>query len=204
VRFCLDNPFAPLYKIPNVYPDICEDNLKKSMHVENIPVVDENTNNLKDNNLTLRPMEMEDIDEIMDIEIESFSTPYSADFFIQYINKRSDYCGTMVAQRLENNIPVIAGYISIKIDHSDVMVVVSLAVASHSRRRGVGSLLMDYAINHGQNQHVYKIKLHVSVFNLPAQKLYSSKGFQHGKWLNNYYSSENEDAVLMERYFLED
>jgi len=205
IRFSLDNPFTPLYKITNVYPEIVNEDLKKSMHIENIPVVEESSfPKYGENSLTLRDMRMNDVDEIMSIENESFSTPYSSDFFVKYVKNKSQYCGTIIAQRMEDINPVIAGYVSYKIDHKQDMVIVSLAVASHSRRRGVGSVLMDWSINHAKEYDAYRIKLHVSVFNLPAQKLYSSKGFKHGKWLSNYYSNENEDAVLMEKYLLDD
>jgi ribosomal-protein-alanine N-acetyltransferase len=117
----------------------------------------------------------------------------------QYYDSDDMDIDDMCQQQQVLNAPVthvIAGYVSYWIKHGEVTVV-SIAVAAHSRGRGVGSKFMQYVVEWAKLSEVPRIYLHVSIFNKGAQQLYQKFGFKPAKYLDNYYRDENEDAILM-------
>ncbi len=70
----------------------------------------------------------------------------------------------------------------------------SLNVHPEYRRKGLGSLFMDTALELLKKKGYKKITLEVGVNNRAAQNLYSSKGFHMDKMLSNYYKN-GDDAL---------
>lgn len=140
----------------------------------------------------IRYMRRDDIPFILIIEQESFCSPYEERFFWHFPHKNG--CLILVAEVDE----AIAGYVACQAKRSKLEIV-SLAVCPHIRRRGVGFHLMQRGLMFGQESECQTATLHVSVFNFNGQELYKKLGFKSvGPWLENYYSSENEDALVME------
>eukprot|EP01129_Flabellula_baltica_P012130 TRINITY_DN5428_c0_g1_i1.p3 TRINITY_DN5428_c0_g1~~TRINITY_DN5428_c0_g1_i1.p3 ORF type:complete len:149 (+),score=27.05 TRINITY_DN5428_c0_g1_i1:660-1106(+) len=144
----------------------------------------------------MRAITHDDVEEVIDIEHESFTDPYSDDFFYQMVYCNLVYAGIIVGERCDNH--KLAGYVAVQI-RKRKMEIVSIGVSVHSRRAGVGVQLMEEAISFARSRNVETVKLHVSSVNMPAQKLYLKLGFVQKKWLTNYYSNVNEDAILMEK-----
>jgi len=144
----------------------------------------------------IRRMREEDLPDVMEIEVESFFTPYEVDFFASFLYKQKSIA--MVAEREINGKQRVAGYIIVWMK-GNCCEVVSIAVAGNSRQRGIGNVLMQQILDLVlQYDTINKISLHTSVFNFAAQQLYNKLGFKPTKWIKNYYSDENEDALLME------
>jgi len=141
----------------------------------------------------IRNIKSTDIPYLLEIECESFCTPYEERFFHHFPRKNN--CLILVAQ---TEIVPVAGYIAVQ-SKNNVLEIVSLAVGSHSRRRGIGNYLMTRGLSFGEQKNCERATLHVSVFNFPAQQLYKKLGFAcAGPWIKEYYSTEHEDALMME------
>jgi len=132
-----------------------------------------------------------DLDEVYSIEKESFHSPYKIEFFKEFPYEEN--CFLFVAEKPDK---CIGGYIAYKIIKHKIQVV-SIAVASHSRRMGIAQQLMKNMMEFANDCTIKEVYLHVSVMNFPAQNLYKSFGFTVSKWINNYYADENEHALIM-------
>jgi ribosomal-protein-alanine N-acetyltransferase len=79
--------------------------------------------------------------------------------------------------------------------------ITNVAVASASRRRGVGSLLISSLIKAAREMDMVGLTLEVRVGNERAQKLYTKFGFKPEGLRTNYYSDTKEDAIIMWKSF---
>lgn len=79
-----------------------------------------------------------------------------------------------------------------------------LMVASDSRRRGIGTALLDQAVTWARGVGIRKIELHVFPWNEPAIALYEAYGFEREGLRRRHYVRDDEevDAILM-AYFVE-
>ena len=80
-----------------------------------------------------------------------------------------------------------------------------LMVAESHRRQGVGTMLLDRAVDWARESEVRKLELHVFPWNEPALGLYESFGFEREGFRRRHYERGGElvDAVLM-AYFVPD
>ena len=74
-----------------------------------------------------------------------------------------------------------------------------LMVAAPFRRRGIGSLLLEEAVEWARASRVRKLELHVFPWNGPALALYESFGFEREGYRKRHYARDLEfvDAILM-------
>ena len=79
-----------------------------------------------------------------------------------------------------------------------------LMVASDSRRRGIGTALLDQAVTWARGVGIRKIELHVFPWNEPAIALYEAYGFEREGLRRRHYVRDDEevDAILM-AYFVD-
>lgn len=69
-----------------------------------------------------------------------------------------------------------------------------IAVLPDSRRKGTGGRILDSFIAECENRGAVKIFLEVRSRNIPARRLYESKGFEEISVRKNYYG--DDDAVI--------
>jgi RimJ/RimL family protein N-acetyltransferase len=76
---------------------------------------------------------------------------------------------------------------------------VGLMVAAGHRRRGIGSALLDQAVEWAHETGIEKLELHVFPYNEPAIRLYERFGFEREGLRRAHYRRGGElvDAVLM-------
>ena len=141
--------------------------------------------------LRYRAMTLEDIDQITDIEQEAFTEPWTKEafhnelvnnLFAKYIIV--EYAGDIVGY----------GGMWIIIDEAHVT---NIAIRSGFRGKGLGSLLLTEMKKTASNFGAVRMTLEVRVSNHAAQKLYEKHGFEASGIRPNYYSDNNEDAVIM-------
>jgi len=72
-------------------------------------------------------------------------------------------------------------------------------VAESSRRRGIGRLLLEQALDWARTSDIRKIELHVFPWNEPAIGLYESFGFVREGYRRAHYARAGTyvDAILM-------
>ncbi|WMT42107.1 ribosomal protein S18-alanine N-acetyltransferase [Paenibacillus sp. D2_2] len=142
-------------------------------------------------NIVFRPMTLNDIPDIMVIEHESFTLPWSE-----------------VAFRNEMTMNHFARYLIMEVDGKaagycgmwtivDEAHITNIAVRTAMRGQHLGERLlramMDWAIELG----MVRMTLEVRVSNHVAQSLYSKMGFEPAGKRKDYYSDNHEDALIM-------
>ncbi len=137
----------------------------------------------------------DDVPEILEIEKESFTTPWSAiSFYNEIYNPRSL---SRVAVIIENESPVtIAGYICMNriLDECHIL---NLAVKPEHRRKGIARALLKNVFDSDEIKPCRFVYLEVRVSNYPARNLYKSFGFKEIGLRKGYYYNPVEDAVVM-------
>jgi ribosomal-protein-alanine N-acetyltransferase len=148
-------------------------------------------NNDMVDSFVFRYMKEEDIDQILEVEHASFTTPWSRESFLNelYNNKFAVYIV------LEENKKVI-GYCGawVVIDETHVT---NVAILPEYRGRKLGEALLKKMMTVAADMGARTMTLEVRVTNHVAQSLYRKLGFQNGGIRKNYYSDNQEDGLVM-------
>ncbi|MFS8631054.1 MAG: ribosomal protein S18-alanine N-acetyltransferase [Bacillales bacterium] len=140
---------------------------------------------------TFRFMEEKDIDQIVKIEEECFAVPWSRESFenelrlnrfARYVvledrNKIIGYCGSWVI-----------------IDEAHIT---NIAILPEYRGRKLGEALLKKVMDVARQEGAKRMTLEVRVSNHVAISLYRKLGFQGGGIRKNYYTDNQEDALIM-------
>lgn len=144
-----------------------------------------------DNNVEIRFMEMKDLDGVMAVEKDAFTTPWTKSAFVSELsNNRFAYY--FVAE-VDQQIVAYAG-VWIIIDEAHIT---NIAVHSSYRRKGIGDLLLKNTMELAKILGAKTLTLEVRVSNDSAKNLYLKNGFQYGGIRKNYYTDNLEDAQIM-------
>ena len=131
--------------------------------------------------ITIREMQIDDLEQVMPIEEANFSIPWTETGFFTFLIR--DDALFLVAEEDGE----ILGYLGILISF-DESEITNVCVAEKARRRGIGRALMEELF-----------RLDVRIGNTPARNLYESLGFVQDGMRKGYYDLPKEDAVLMSR-----
>lgn len=140
----------------------------------------------------IRKMTGRDLDEIMLIELESFTLPWSRQSYENELSNR--YATYMVA----DHEGVVAAYGGMWVV-ADEAHITNVAVAPRYRRQGMGTKVLQALLNTAGQKRVSRIFLEVRASNDAAFKLYSGQGFAPTGVRKQYYSDNDEDAIVMMR-----
>ncbi|MGD6903258.1 ribosomal protein S18-alanine N-acetyltransferase [Bacillus infantis] len=140
---------------------------------------------------SFRFMAEEDIDQVLVIEHKSFTLPWSRDAFINELTK-NQFAVYLV---LEDDGAVI-GYCGawIVVDEAHVT---NIAVLPEYRGKKLGEALMKKMMEAAKELGAVTMTLEARVTNIAAQSLYRKLGFQNGGIRKNYYTDNQEDAIVM-------
>jgi [ribosomal protein S18]-alanine N-acetyltransferase len=141
--------------------------------------------------VTIRKMELSDIIRVLDVERASFATPWTTDIFYQELidNKHAHY----FVMDLDG---IIVGYIGIWIVIDDAQIT-NVAILPNYRGNKLGEKLFGYAVQYAVEMGVKRLSLEVRESNYPAQGLYKKFGLVSGGIRKNYYTDNQEDAIVM-------
>ena len=142
--------------------------------------------------ITYRKMTLEDIDQVLLIEEEAFSHPWTKEAF-EHEMTTNLYAYYLVAETEERDIVGYCG-MWVVMDESHIT---NVAVAERMRGHRIGEGLMREAIRIVKEQQVILMTLEVRVSNTIAKNLYYKLGFQDGGIRKNYYTDTQEDALVM-------
>jgi ribosomal-protein-alanine N-acetyltransferase len=140
---------------------------------------------------TIRPMELGDLDQVMEIERESFSEPWSRGCFEHEILLLDASELTVAASKDE-----ILGY-TVAWFLEDEVHLANVAVCTGFRGRGVGRTLVEAVMSRAVQSRAKRVVLEVRRSNSEAQRLYETLGFVPVGVRKNYYTKDKEDAILM-------
>jgi ribosomal-protein-alanine N-acetyltransferase len=144
-----------------------------------------------DESIVFRFMREEDIDQVLEIEHASFTTPWSSEAFYNELNmnKFAIYIVMEINQK-------VVGYcgVWIVIDEAHIT---NIAILPEYRGRKLGEALMEKLFEVAKAMGAKTMTLEVRVTNYVAQSLYRKFGFQKGGLRKNYYTDNQEDALVM-------
>jgi [ribosomal protein S18]-alanine N-acetyltransferase len=138
-----------------------------------------------------RYMKEEDIDQILEVEHASFATPWSREAFYNeiYNNKFAVY---IVLEEDQKIIGYVGAWVVIDEAH-----VTNVAILPSYRGKKLGEALLRKMMTVAKDMGARSMTLEVRVTNHVAQSLYRKLGFQNGGIRKNYYSDNQEDALVM-------
>jgi [ribosomal protein S18]-alanine N-acetyltransferase len=142
-------------------------------------------------NLSLRPMQIDDLDAIMQIEPTIYSHPWTRGNFSDSL-----YSGYS-AWVLEQNGEMI-GY-SLLMMVMDEAHLLNLSVTKHMQKQGLGRYLLEHMLKIAKTHKALNMFLEVRPSNVSAIALYENMGFCEISVRRGYYPTKEgrEDAVLM-------
>lgn len=145
--------------------------------------------------ILVRKMEEKDLDRIMEIEHDCFTTPWSREAFVLEITKNE--LARYIIAEIDG---VVVGYGGIWMIVGEGHIT-NIGVESKHRRLGVGNKILEGLIDVSKDMEIMSMTLEVRESNIAAQNLYKKYGFiDYGK-RPNYYSDDNEDAIIMWKKF---
>lgn len=136
-------------------------------------------------------MRVGDLDQVMDIEVVSFPTPWSREAYRREIADNS-YAHYLVM--LAGGEIIGYGGMWVVLDEAHVT---NLAVTPARQRQGCGRRLLSALIELAAALGADRLTLEVRRSNRAAQMLYLQHGFVACGARRNYYADTQEDAVVM-------
>lgn len=132
---------------------------------------------------------LEDLDRIMELD-QNIECAWTKENFLSAFGNGI----THFLKAVEGDF--IFGYVSFDIILDEICIN-NIAVDVAFRRRGVGSLLMEYVIQLAEELKKQKIFLEVNEHNLSAIALYKKLGFEFVSLRRNYYGKNKNAAVYI-------
>lgn len=145
--------------------------------------------------ILIRKMEEKDLDRIMEIEHDCFTTPWSRESFTLEITKNE--LARYIVAEIDD---VVVGYGGIWMIVGEGHIT-NIAVESKYRRCGAGNKIVEGLINVSKDMEVMSMTLEVRESNIAAQNLYKKYGFIEYGIRPKYYADDNEDAIIMWKKF---
>lgn len=140
--------------------------------------------------VTVEPMTYWDLEQVTAIERMSFRRPWQPGGFRTELERKPARCLVV------RDGTTVLGYLIFWHIPPEIHIL-NIAVKPDYRGRGLAQLLMDYMLEYGRETGIEEIFLEVRPSNLEAQALYQRSGFLVVGHRKNYYSEDNEDAILM-------
>ena len=142
--------------------------------------------------VTIRRMATADLERVLDIEVASYTMPWSSETF-RGLLRRMD-AESLVAEQ-DDEIVAYAIYWWV----GDQAELGNVAVIDRLRRQGIGELLVREVLARAAGRDVREVFLEVRPSNPSAHRLYERVGFTEVGRRRNYYVRPTEDAVVMRR-----
>lgn len=140
--------------------------------------------------MIFREMLVEDLDQVMEIEEDLFSVPWTREGFLTYLMKKDTMF--FVVEEKEK----ILGFCSMMtvLDEGDIL---NVAVRRDRQKEGIGQFLVASILRMADMQGIRLVHLEVREGNGAARRLYERLGFKEDGLRRNYYENPVENAVLM-------
>jgi len=143
--------------------------------------------------ITLRRLELADLDAIERIEKASYPTPWSRPMFTSELAKPSSHSLAAVGPTGE-----LVGYLILS-RYVDAWHVMNVAVAPEHRRHGIASAMLERLFDVTRDDARRGYTLEVRVSNAAAIRLYERFDFKPCGVRRGYYTDNREDALIMWR-----
>lgn len=141
--------------------------------------------------ISFRFMNEHDLDEIMLLEQKCFTLPWTKEAFFNELNQ-NQFASYIVLEEEGKIVGYCGAWLVIDEAH-----ITNIAVLPEFRGRGFGEALLNKMIEQCREKGIERMTLEVRVSNIAAQSLYKKLGFLNGAIRKNYYSDNQEDAIVM-------
>jgi [ribosomal protein S18]-alanine N-acetyltransferase len=151
--------------------------------------------NHKSMNLIFRPMILDDLPQVHEIDTVSFTLPWpERSFRFELTQNPNSHCWVMEID--EGGVVHIAAIIVIWtiMDEGHIG---TIAVRPEDRGKKIGQKILAHALLSLSEDGINKFFLEVRRTNVSAQRLYQKFGFTLDGVRKRYYKDTNEDALLM-------
>ena len=141
--------------------------------------------------LALRPMELADLDDVMQVETAGYSIPWSASVMKGCIRMGYDAWVGQVDEVIRSH-----AIIQIMVDEAHLL---NLCVHPAFQGRGYGKAMLEHVIERAQALGAHRMILEVRPSNKGAIKLYYALGFERIGVRKGYYPGpeQREDAWVL-------
>ncbi|WP_241236291.1 ribosomal protein S18-alanine N-acetyltransferase [Brevibacillus marinus] len=141
--------------------------------------------------IRFRPMTLDDVGRVSELEKLAFPTPWPADAFYNEltINKHARY----IVAEVEGEVVAYSG-MWLLFDEAHIT---NVAVHPQYRGQGIGERLMRQMMSLALLEGGKKMTLEVRPSNLTARRLYQKLGFTEQGIRKKYYTDNDEDAIIM-------
>lgn len=140
--------------------------------------------------VSVRRMNEIDIDGVLAVEEQTFTTPWSRDGFVNEMKNELSHYLVMI-----HNGKII-GYAGMWLIVDEAHVT-NVAILPEYRGQKLGEQLMVALMNRAKERGALSMTLEVRQSNLVAQGLYGKFGFVSRGVRRNYYTDTQEDALIM-------
>lgn len=141
----------------------------------------------------VRKMTLQDIDQVMLIEQESFTLPWSRE---SYLSGLRNQFATYLVCDYEGEVAAYGG-IWVVFEEAHIT---NVAVSTRCRRQGIGRALMGELETIARKRNAQRILLEVRPSNHAALSMYRELGFMSTGLRKQYYSDNGEDALIMTKF----
>ena len=143
-----------------------------------------------ENNIVIRPMTKDDVDDVYKVEEDCFVDPWSKESIRKEL--KNDLARYLVAE-IDGEI---VGYVGVwfVVDEGHIT---NVAVHSNYSGKKIGDKLVKEMVELCRQSNIVAMTLEVRVSNIVAQNLYKKYGFKMGGIRKEYYSDNKEDAIIM-------
>ena len=141
--------------------------------------------------LRIVPMQLDDLDRIMEIEAASFTDAWTRSGFEESL---AQAYAKMFTAKIDETV---VGYCCLYhiLDEGEI---INVAIHPDWRGRGLGGRMLGFLLEEGLRDGVGRFILDVRESNIAAQRLYESAGFKKIALQKNFYDTPVEDGWLME------
>jgi len=141
--------------------------------------------------VTLRPMTLEDVPTVAELDRISFSLPWpERSFRFELTENESSIC--WVAEADGRIIGMLVMWVILDEAH-----IATVAIHPDYRRQGIGEHFLREMLKAARDEGAVRATLEVRVGNVAAQEMYRKFGFETVGTRPRYYKDNNEDAILL-------
>ena len=140
----------------------------------------------------VREMTVDDLPQVMVIENENFSKPWTDKGFLSFLLR---YDTLFLVVEEDGEILGFVGSVMV-LDEAEIT---NVAVMKSHQKQGLGRLLIESLMRIIAGLEIEILHLEVRVSNSEAISLYRRIGFEAVGMRHNYYEEPREDAILMRR-----
>jgi ribosomal-protein-alanine N-acetyltransferase len=140
-------------------------------------------------------MEKQHIEQVYEIELHSFSAPWSFEAILgEFV-----YPGSICLVACGGDSVVGFAFMRHILDEGHIS---NIAVLPEYRGLGIGDALVKRLVDISREIKISGLTLEVRMGNVPAQRLYGRNGFVFEGIRKGYYTDTKEDAIIMWKYLI--